>query len=240
MKTQPIRAVLFDLGNTLVSYYTRDEFPAVLRACLRRAAEASGDPDAGTAPDRLFDRAMALNCEADDFAVRPLEQRLAALFRRAEGSLVDPERVTRAFLEPILELARLDPRAHACLDDLRARGFKTAIISNTPWGSPAHAWREELERHGLLQRVDAAVFCVDVGWRKPHPEPFRRALELLGVTARESLFVGDDPPWDVAGARAAGIRPVIVAPQGEPGPPDCTAIRSLNEVVELATSIDRA
>jgi len=47
--------------------------------------------------------------------------------------------------------------------------IKTAIVSNSPWGSSANAWRHELMRHGLLERVDAAVFCGDVGWRKPNP-----------------------------------------------------------------------
>ena len=55
---------------------------------------------------------------------------------------------------------------------LRSRGIKTAIVSNTPWGSPADAWRAELTRHGLLDKVDATVFCMDVGWRKPHRAPF--------------------------------------------------------------------
>jgi len=38
-------------------------------------------------------------------------------------------------------------------------------VSKHTLGGPADAWRAELERHGLIDKVDAAVFCMDVGWR---------------------------------------------------------------------------
>ena len=104
------------------------------------------------------------------------------------------------------------------LEALRGLGIKTAIVSNTPWGSPATAWREELSRHGLLDKVDATVFCVDVGRRKPHRAPFDRALSLLGVAGADAFFVGDDHRWDVVGAYGAGLRPVLLG-SGVPEPP---------------------
>ena len=107
-------------------------------------------------------------------------------------------------------MARPDPQAVPLLEALRGRGIKTAIVSNTPWGSPADAWRAELVRHGLLDKVDATVFCMDVGWRKPHRAPFDRALSLLEVAPGDALFVGDDHRWDIIGAQNAGLRPVLL------------------------------
>ena len=115
-----------------------------------------------------------------------------------------------AFLKPIFAMARPNPQAVPLLEALRSRGIKTAIVSNTPWGSPADAWRAELTRHGLLDKVDAAVFCMDVGWRKPHRAPFDRALSLLEVAPADALFVGDDHRWDIVGAQNAGLRPVLL------------------------------
>jgi FMN phosphatase YigB (HAD superfamily) len=46
-------------------------------------------------------------------------------------------------------------------------GFRTGIISNSPWGSPANLWRAEVQRLELLDAVDVTAFCGDVGWRKP-------------------------------------------------------------------------
>jgi FMN phosphatase YigB (HAD superfamily) len=186
-----IRAILFDLGNTLVGYYTSSEFPVVLRRCLRECARALGQTEDPARDEDLFQRALLLNREQSDYAVRPLAARLQKLFG-ADASLNEASAlaVRTAFLKPIFATARLDPQAVPLLKALRGRGIKTAIVSNTPWGSPADAWRAELERHGLLDTVDATVFCMDVGWRKPHRAPFDRALSLLAVASANALFVG--------------------------------------------------
>ena len=189
------RAVLFDLGSTLVSYYRADEFPNILRRCLR-ACLAELKPATGTEPDEeLFNLALSLNHEAADHAVRPLAERLGTLFPEHRHDMRVVERLSTAFLKPIFATACLDPDAIPVLEALRAQGHCLAIVSNTPWGSAARDWRDELNRHGLLAAVDAAVFCVEVGFRKPHPAPFRRALEALDVSARDALFVGDDARW---------------------------------------------
>jgi putative hydrolase of the HAD superfamily len=125
------------------------------------------------------------------------------------------------------------------LEALRQRGIKTAIVSNTPWGSSSRAWHEELHRLGLHEKVDAVVFCMDVGWRKPHRAPFRRALELLGVEASRSFFVGDHPEWDVIGARDAGLQPILLS-QECPHDVDCRVARSLSAVLEIIDAIPRA
>jgi putative hydrolase of the HAD superfamily len=108
-------------------------------------------------------------------------------------------------------------------------------VSNTPWGSPADAWRAELTRHGLLDRVDAAVFCMDVGWRKPHRAPFDRALSLLEVAPADALFVGDDHRWDVVGAQNAGLRPVLLESVVPKSRRDHLTIPNLAGIIALLT-----
>jgi len=232
------RAVLFDLGNTLVSYYRVDEFPTILRRCLR-ACLAELRPGSSTEPDEeLFNRALALNQEASDHAVRPLPDRLITLFPEYEHDPLVLERLSAAFLQPIFATASLDPDALPVLDALRSRGQSLAIVSNTPWGSAAPAWRDELDRHGLLAAVDAAVFCTETGFRKPHPAPIRRALEALHVSARDALFVGDDVRWDVLGARAAGVRPLLLLPASadDPSPDDVPVINQLRDVLKYVAA----
>lgn len=205
-----MRAVLFDLGNTLVSYYAAENFAPILRECLRGCIQVLGHDWRGN-EDEIFQRALILNTERPDYFVWPLMQRLGLLFGR---EIIEPtmrDALTAAFLKPIFATAVVDPEVLPTLASLRADGFTTAIVSNTPWGSPAQPWCAELARHGLLTAVDAAVFCADVGYRKPHRAPFERALSLLGARAEEAVFVGDDPRWDVVGARQAGIRPILLA-----------------------------
>ena len=228
----PIRAVLFDLGNTLVSYYTAAEFPSILRCCLRRCLEVQGLSGDDGREEALFEHALRLNQERADFAVRPLGDRLRELFN-SHGMLDELALASlgASFMQPIFDLARPDPQALIVLQCLRRRDIKTAIVSNTPWGSPANAWRIELARHGLLQIVDAVVFCVDVGWRKPHRAPFDRALALLNVAPSEAVFIGDDPRWDVAGAQNAGLRPVLLGAQASAPRPG--TIQNLEDLLGL-------
>jgi FMN phosphatase YigB (HAD superfamily) len=231
-----MRAVLFDLGNTLVSYYAAPDFAPVLHRALRGCIKIL-EPDIRIDEDEVFERAVTLNVERGDHAVWPLAERLNVLFPQAALVPTTQERLTTAFLEPIFATATLDPDALATLAELRSAGFRTAIVSNTPWGSPARHWRAELTRHNLLAAVDAAVFCVDVGYRKPHRAPFERALSLLGSSAAEAFFVGDDPRWDVAGAELAGIRPILVgSAKGEASPYTIPIARKLRDVFGHVTT----
>ena len=228
------RAVLFDLGNTLVSYYQPADFMLVLRrslaGCLLTLGRGSLTHDAQTT---LVHQALELNQERADLAVWPLEERLRVLFNDCALDEALIERLACAFLEPIFATARVNADALAVLADLRSLGVKTAVVSNTPWGSSGRAWRAELARYGLLAALDGVVFCTDVGWRKPHPAPFRRALELLDTPAREAVFVGDDPVWDVDGATSAGIRPILLTTGQRPSSAaQVTNISSLPEVLD--------
>lgn len=118
------------------------------------------------------------------------------------------------FTRPIFACGRCYEDTLPALQQLRAEGIKTALVSNTPWGSPGALWRQELSRLGLSGWLNAVVFCTDMGWRKPAGPIFERALELLGAEPQDCLFVGDDPRWDLAGARAVGIEAVLIDRRG--------------------------
>jgi HAD superfamily hydrolase (TIGR01509 family) len=206
-----IRAVLFDLGNTLVSYYQPSEFMPVLRRSLDACLLALGrGPLPREAQTALIHEALELNQERADLAVWPLEERLRVLFNAFTPDAPMLERLCTAFLEPIFATAQVNAEAVPVLTGLRKSGVRTALVSNTPWGSSGRAWRSELARHNMLELLDAVVFCTDVGWRKPHPTPFRRALEILDISPGEAVFVGDDPVWDMEGARSAGMQPFLL------------------------------
>lgn len=90
------------------------------------------------------------------------------------------------------------------LDALRARGIRTAILSNVGFDL-----RPVLERSGLVDRFDVLVMSFELGVAKPRPGIFAHALERLEVGAHETLMVGDS--WhDDAAAAALGIRTLIL------------------------------
>ena len=203
-----VKAVLFDLGNTLVSYYTREEFPGVLAECIGSCRRLLLKRGVGIREEGLWGRVNEQDHESPGHRVYPLEDRLRHIFGAQDEETLGA--LCAAFTEPIFGLATLHDDVKPTLGELRMRGVKTAIVSNTPWGSPAGLWRRELDRLGLSPLVDEAVFCRDVGWRKPDPRVFIHALALLGIEAGDALFVGDDPRWDVEGPRALGMRTALV------------------------------
>ena len=89
----------------------------------------------------------------------------------------------------------------------KARGLRVVLVTNTLSRGDAEVLRD-WQRAGLADAIDAVVSSHSAGWEKPHPEIYRRALELAGVAPREVFMVGDDPVCDVQGAQAVGLRAV--------------------------------
>jgi putative hydrolase of the HAD superfamily len=226
-------AILFDLGGTLAEYYDRSQNPLVLAEAMTEVQGFLSENDLLTvAPEIVQQRLQEENHEAEDYRVRPLAGRLARIFGldslQPSGDLA--LEMCRRFLRPIFARGRCYEDTLPALRELRSRGVKTAIVSNTPWGSPASPWREELARLRLDDLVDAAVFCADVGWRKPARQIFDFARETLHTSPQESLFVGDHPLWDIAGARGAGIDAVLIDRYGKAQDTEEEPIRDLHQL----------
>jgi putative hydrolase of the HAD superfamily len=201
-----IRAVIFDLDNTLT------DFMRVKEAGIAAAADAM--LDAGL--DAHFDRAR-------DEAVRDrVIRRIREIYDR-EG--LEYQKVFNSFL--IEELGAVDykflaaaivgyrrardsalvpyPHVHLTLHNLMRRGLLLAVLSDAPRES---AWLRlvYLNLHHLFDQV---ITFEDTGMRKPDKAPFEALLDRLGVAVDEALMVGDWPDRDMAGASALGIRTVF-------------------------------
>jgi len=101
------------------------------------------------------------------------------------------------FMEHAAHL-RVDPDARAVTAELRRRGLRQALITNTP--SPLA--REILSHAGIA--LDDAVGGTDVPNAKPAPDMVREACRRLGVGTHEAVVVGDSR-YDLEAARAAGV-----------------------------------
>jgi HAD superfamily hydrolase (TIGR01549 family) len=90
------------------------------------------------------------------------------------------------------------------LEALKARGAVVGIVTNNVRSEQVI----KLDRCGLAPYVDALITSEETGIQKPDPRIFEVALEQLGLAADETAMVGDVWRTDIAGAQAAGLRPV--------------------------------
>lgn len=234
-------AILFDLGNTLAAYYHADEFAPILQRSVDAVLAELATLGLATVPRELALRsALQENREAPDHRFRPMAGRLERIFGIPLGeSAALRDRLCEAFLDPIFAVGRVYEDSVPSLAKLRAEGYRTAIVSNAPWGSPPGLWHAELGRLGLAGLVDGVVLCGDVGWRKPASAIFERAAAALDCPAGACVFVGDDLRWDVAGSEAAGMRAVLIDRDrrhpGFPGP-RIENLAALFEVLDRSAS----
>jgi putative hydrolase of the HAD superfamily len=119
------------------------------------------------------------------------------------------------------------PDALEGLGELRGRGHTLVVVSN--WDCSLPDW---LGPTGLLELVDGVVTSAEVGAAKPAPEVFRRALDMAGVDGAGAVHVGDSLDNDVEGARAAGIRPILIRRDGT-GAAGVETVPALTEVPAL-------
>jgi HAD superfamily hydrolase (TIGR01509 family) len=196
--TAPIRAVLLDFHATLVDQGDAD---AWLAAGLARSGIALTEQEHAVIAARLDDiwghaRGIDPHSARDHSA-----EAHATVFRDVmSGHVADV--LSQALYDVMLDMWWAYDDAAPLLDALRARGVRTAVLSNVGVDI-----RPVMQRQGL--RTDAVILSCEVGAVKPEPQIFAAALDALDVAAAETLMVGDS--WkDDAGAGALGIRTLIL------------------------------
>lgn len=203
-----INSVLFDLGITLIRYYPKDEFTTVLSEAINECQKYLISIGINFPKDELWEKVKTENYESPDYKVRPLEERLKVIFNIQDSDLL--EKLCEIFMSPIFSLGETYDDVKHVLNLLHEKGLKTAIVSNSPWGSPSNLWMHELHRRKLTPLIDEAVFCRDVGWRKPDQRIFKYTLTKLKNDVSQCIFVGDDPRWDVIGPSQLGMKSILI------------------------------
>jgi putative hydrolase of the HAD superfamily len=115
--------------------------------------------------------------------------------------------------------------ARAVLDRLPAMGLRIACVSNSDGRAEQH-----LVEAGVREGLEFVVDSQHVGVEKPDPAIFRIALERMGLPPGRALYVGDIRSVDEAGARAAGMRFVLLDPFGDYGAPGEPAIPDISKL----------
>jgi putative hydrolase of the HAD superfamily len=211
---EPVRAVLFDFGHTLVDFHRTQEALHDAYQQIRARIEAVAYmevPELLDLVERVAGGVDRLVTESyEQGRMEELDQ--AALFREALGAIgFDLPDDVLAHIVALDHSAysnslSVEPDVLDTLDRLRGEGYRLGLVSNLTL--VPDLVREDLARMGLVERLDAALFSSEVGVRKPDPRIFRQALERLGAEPGETVFVGDRLYDDVGGAQAVGMRAV--------------------------------
>lgn len=216
--------IFFDAGNTIV--YVNMAY--VSEALARRGARAT--PEALWASEHraraALDDPEVIRGTTDGSRWGLYFERIFAGCGIAEREVVEPvlaELRARHAVENLWEV--VPPEVPRTLEALRRR-HRLAVISNANG-----TVREKLRRVGLLPFFDLVLDSHEEGIEKPDPRLFRSALERTGARAEASVYVGDMYHIDVVGARAAGLRPVLVDPVDVYADKDVPRIRDLDGLV---------
>lgn len=189
-----IKAVIFDLDNTLVDFMrvkraaVSGAVDAMIDAGLKESKEAAikrvfnmYDRE-GIEDQRVFDKMLVETYGEIDYRI--LAAGILGYRRAKEGHLV------------------LYPHVRNTIVQLIKLGLKLGIVSDAPRMS---AWMR-LSSLGLDAFFDTVVTTEDTGKKKPHPAPFQLALSRLKVEPKEAIMIGDWAERDIAGAKALGMK----------------------------------
>ncbi len=225
-----IKAVLFDLDNTLVDFMKMKEMAvvgaveAMIDAGLPMTREeavrkiyAIYDRE-GIEDQKVFDKFLMENLGEVDYKI--LAAGIVGYRRAKEGALV------------------LYPKVYYTLMELLKMGKRLAVVSDAP---KLQAWTR-LVQTGLHHFFEVVVTFEDTNTRKPAPEPFLFALRKLGVEPSETLMIGDWAERDILGAKTLGMVTVFARYGNTFGTVNSGAdyeVDSVDQILNIIKEIDR-
>ncbi len=194
-------ALLFDLDDTLCDYAPARD----LR--LRTAFLLNGNGRPVARPDIDLEEMIAASLRRHPHGAEHFPELFAefGIDRRAAERAQEWYRANRFYglslfddVRPVLSTLKANSAAGS------GRERSIGLITN----GPTEVQRQKVELLGIGDLVDFVIISEEFGVAKPDPAIFAEALRRADATANRSLFVGDSPEFDIAGARASGIAPV--------------------------------
>lgn len=210
MTTLP-RAILFDLGDTLLSDRGHNPEAGIRRLLDVCTNAAEVDQDAFVkVGQEYFLEILRLQEEMARLGLGHVElhfrARLRLLVERfGLGLDLGLAEAEREYWKAATNMVP-EPGVRDVFETLSALGIPAGVVSNAIFAGTTLHW--ELTRHGLADHLSFVMASADYGIRKPHPDLFLTAVERLDVAPGDVWFVGNSMKHDIQGALQAGLTPV--------------------------------
>lgn len=250
IETKTLKAVLFDVDDTLLDWSQFDSDWTTMEASRLGGvfdyihAEVHPLSDLEAYTNEFHKRTIAAWTAAREGHRAP---NITRVLIETAGSFgvpsdkIDPARVMATYNWGVIPTTTVFPEVHDVMVALRDAGIKIGVVTNA---YQPMAMREiEMRGHGILDYFpDCRVSAADVGYLKPHPEIFETALRLIGTSAAETVFVGDDPHADIVGAQGMGMKAVLRYTPRRPfehGDDDIHPDAIIKDLTELSALLDQ-
>jgi len=216
-----IKAVIFDLDNTLLDFMKMKEY--AVKAAIAGMIEAGLDID----PDESYKTIIGIyekeGWENQQVFNKFLNKTIGEVNNKyLAAGIVAYRRAREANL-------LLYPNVNHTLVELIKMSVKLAVVSDAP---SREAWMR-IYYLNLHHHFDVVLTFDDTNARKPSPIPFEMALSQLNIDPEEALMVGDWPERDVVGANKLGIRTIFARYGDAFGTVDSGANWDINDVYEI-------
>jgi putative hydrolase of the HAD superfamily len=221
-----IRAVIFDLDNTLVDFMRMKK--EAVKAAVAGMVDAGLDMSYQAAYDRIMQVYAREGIEYQEVFDHFLTEHYGHINHKVLAAAVVGYRKAR---DAALVLY---PHVTSTLTTLVKRGIKLALITDAP---AKQAWLRlcYLNLHHLF---DVVVTFEDSGAHKPSPIPFQYALKELNLDPHEALMVGDWPERDMEGGKSVGIKTVLAKYGDRSFEGPSGADWEINDISELLKIVD--
>jgi len=220
-----IKAIIFDLDNTLLDFVKMKQFS--VKAAITAMNEAGLEVDEKKAYEDIFDLYMERGWENQQVFDDYLNQTVGEVSNKIlAAGIVSYRRAREATL-------LVYPNVNKALIQLIKMGINLAVVSDAP---SREAWMR-LYYLNLHHVFDPVLTFDDTGVRKPSPKPFQMALDYLKIKPNEAIMIGDWPERDVVGAKEIGMKTIFARYGDTFGTVDSGADWDVNDVYEVVNII---
>jgi HAD superfamily hydrolase (TIGR01509 family) len=236
------RAVLFDLGSTLIEFENSDWASlgkqGVIEAYpLLKSTFPQIPPVEQFGPTFYLYLKEILDNERTDHSEFNLYELCQMIFDRmnliSRDGLI--ERFVHTYYQPIARQITMEEGAPEILKAIKDAGLTIGLVSNTIFPEKYHLG--EMAQFGLLKYFDFTIFSCAVKTRKPGSKIFQMALDMAKTEPGQTVFIGDRFDADIIGAKNAGMTAVWKYHDKRENPDNVQPDYSITNLGELHTII---